>query len=502
MKSTKLISLVFLSLLGGAALIAQAAIPTGVPTITVIEYFDTGTRRFFMTADPVEQEAFDTGIFIPPRVRTGLQFDALPADVDTCETSASGQAVCAVPVRRFNYAAFDWFFYSPKSSEWDQLNQPDSGFTDAGVQFKAFLAVGGACTQGRVAVYRSYRNQNHRFPADQPTHQRMVTTGSEDEGVAYCAERARIVPLFNAPFVAEARGGFSTEADCAPGLPTGSCLVARTLRAPTFYDGDYAPGQVPQAYFDRTGFIGPLVFTAGAATLSERAYDTFVQFGDPGQLGLHVGTASRTFQGTPAALDVVYNIDRHTDIGAVDRRLLPFLRQYDVPVELSMRFLLFVKAVDQDGPSQFRGRLRLVLADASQRRLDFVAEIYGDRDLFGDAVIWDGGPHNLLSPGFVVVNTAISAGTYGRLANPLPYLMTLPPFRASNPWGYGGAFDYRIDGAALQRIVDAARTLDPDYSPDATEYQVLSYRIDNEIDGTGRLGLNVRDVTLELLRRP
>lgn len=501
MTPTKLILLSILSLLGAPTALAA---PTTGTTITLIEYFDTGTRRFFMTADPAEQQALDIAIYGEHRrLRTGLQFNALPADVETCEVSASGESVCAVPVRRFNYNSFDWFFYSPKPGDWAQLNLPDSGFTDAGVAFRAFLPVGGACTGGRVAVYRSYRNQNHRFPADQPTHQRMVTTGSEEEGLGFCAESARILPVFEAAFVADFRGGVHTEAECLPELPVGSCVMVRTLQRPASLEGgdEFGFGQVPQAFIDRTGFVAPFVITEGAVSLSDRVFGTFVQFGDPGQVGLHVGTASRTFQGTPAALDVVYNINHFTTVGAVDKRLQPFLRAYDVPVELSMSFLLFVNTIDKDGVSRTRGRFRLLLLDASDRRLDFVAEIYGDSEPQA-AVIFDKGPQNLLSPGHVVVSTSIADATFGRPANNLPFLLTQGNFRSFNPWGYGGAFDYRIDLAALQRVVDAARTLDPSYSPDAAEYQVLSYRIENEIDGTGRLGLNTRDVKLQLLRRP
>ena len=183
--------------------------------------------------------------FESPRVRTGLQFDALPADVDTCETRSSGQVVCAVSIVRFNYASHDWFFYSPKPTEWAQLNAPDSGFIDRGVAFKAFLpdGPGGTCTQGRVAVYRSYRNQNHRFPADQATHQRMVTTGSEDEGITFCAEGARINPLFDAAFLAEARGGTRTEAECAPGgVHREAAWSTRNLQTPALLRGRLLAG--------------------------------------------------------------------------------------------------------------------------------------------------------------------------------------------------------------------------------------------------------------------
>ena len=357
-----------LILLGFLALGAAGAASAAGQTVTVVEYYDTTTRRFFMTADPAEQQALDTIPPDSPRVRTGLQFDALPAEVDTCETRSSGQVVCAGSIVRFNYAAFDWFFYSPKPSEWAQLKAPDSGFIDAGVAFKAFLpdGPGGTCTQGRVAVYRSYRNQNHRFPADQATHQRMITTGSENEGITFCAEAARINPLFDASFVAEQRGGTRTEAECGPETATGSCVVTRNLQPPRFYDGDYLPGEVPQLYINRSGFDGRFIFTEGDASLSDRSFGTFVQFGDPGQLGLHVNTGNRNTQG-PSGLDVVYNLSRVTAPGDVDRRLLPFRRMYDVPVELSMRFTLLVKALDLGAGSRAGGRLRLVLLDMSER---------------------------------------------------------------------------------------------------------------------------------------
>ncbi len=501
MTAFKLILLGFLALLGAAA-------PAGA-TVTVVEYYDSVTRRFFMTADPLEQQTLDARGLESSRARTGLQFDAWPADVETCETRASGQVVCAGSIVRFNYASFDWFFYSPKPSEWAQLNAPGSGFIDRGVAFKAFLpdGPGGTCTQGRVPVYRSYRNQNHRFPADLATHRRMVTTGSEDEGVTFCAERARINPLFEAPFVAEARGGTRTEIECALLAVTGSCVVTRNLQPPRFFDGEYLPGEVPQVYIDRTGFNGRFIFTQGDASLSDRSFGTFVQFGGPGQVGLHVNTGNRNTQG-PSGLDVAYNLERFTAVGAVDRRLLPFRRTYDVPVELSMRFQVLVKTVDLSAGSHAGGRLRLVLLDMSERRLgvlpeegrlDLVLQIYGDRIPGPDRVTREFS--TLTSLGFPVVTTSIERTAFGRLQIPGAFYETPGGFRTSIPWGNGAAFDYRIDRAALQRIVDAARALDPNYSPDVTQYQVLGYRIENDVEGPGRLGLNVMGVTLELLRR-
>ena len=506
MTAFKLILLGFLALLGLASPTLARCAGT---TVTVVEYFDALTGRFFMTADPLELQALDVAGLESPKVRTGLQFDALPADVDTCETRSSGLVVCAASVVRFNYTPFDWFFYSPNLAERTQLNAPGSGFIDRGVAFKAFLpdGPGDTCTQGRVPVYRSYRNQNHRFPADLATHQGRVTTGSEDEGVTFCAEAARIGPLFDAPFVAGARGGILTEAECPLEAVAGSCVVTRNLQPPRFYDGDYLHGELPQLYVDRTGFNGVFIFTEGDASLSDRAFGTFVQFGDPGQLGLHVNTGNRITQG-PSGLDVAGNFERFSAPGAVDRRLLPFRRTYDVPVELSMRFLLFVKAVDLGGGSRAAGRLRIELFDTSERRLDVIAaerrmdlvvQLYGNRFPSPEGVGREGSTFTSL--GRTVVTTTTMSDSFGRLVSPVPFLETPGGFRSSNAWGYGAAFDYRIDRAALQRIIDAAREMDSTYSADVTQYQVLGYRIENDVEGPGRLGLNARDVTLQLLRR-
>ena len=241
--------------------------------------------------------------------------------------------------------------------------------------------------------------------------------------------------------------------------------------------------------------------------MSDRALGTFVQFGDPGQVGLHVNTGNRITQ-APSGLDVVYNIERFTVPGAVDRRLLPFRRMYDVPVELSMRFVLLVKTLDLDAGSRAGGRLRLVLLDMSERRLgvlpeegrlDLVVQLQGDRLPTQDAVTRVGATVTQL--GYPVVTTSIDRTSFGRTTVPLSFLEIPAGFRTATPWGYGAAFDYRIDRAALQRIIDAARVLDPNYSPDATQYQVLGYRFENDVEGPGRLGYNMRDVRLQLLRR-
>ena len=69
MTAFKLILLGFLALLGVAA---PACARSAGLTVTVVEYYDTVTGRFFMTADPAEQQVLDTIPPDSPRVRTAL----------------------------------------------------------------------------------------------------------------------------------------------------------------------------------------------------------------------------------------------------------------------------------------------------------------------------------------------------------------------------------------------------------------------------------------------
>lgn len=512
MRAFKLICMGFFALV---ASLSTALVLAQSQTITAVEYYDPATRKFFLTVDPVEQTALESAAPETARVRTGLQFDVFPAAGDTCEVRANGAQVCAGSIVRFDFAQFDWWFYSPKPSEWAQLNAPNSGFVDRGVAFKAFLPDGpnGTCTQGRVAVYRSYRNQNHRFTADQASHQRTVAAGAIDEGITFCAERARILPVFEAKFDALARDGTRSELECLPPESLqGPCVATRNLQPPRFVD-EFAFGvdEVPQAYIDRSGFNGRYIYHEGDATLSNRSFGTFVQFGGPGALGLHVNTGNR-LGGGPVALDAAYNIRRFGPPGTVEGRLIPYRRAYDVPVEMSMKFQLFVRAVD---PFLFgtavRGRLRIILQDMSDqrfdidilpadRRLDFVVDLYGNNVPAPDSVALQG--QSVTNIGRLVVTTNVERSTYGHLVRPVPFLFLPGTFRSANFWGMGDAYDYRIDRAALQRIINAARQVDPTYSSDISMYQVLGYRIENEIEGEGRLGVNQRDITLQLLRTP
>lgn len=492
MSPFKLISLGFLTLLG----MASPAWGAGI-TVRVVEFYDAGPGHFFMTADPVELDGLAARTFGPSFVRTGLSFDVLPAGDPVCETSASGQVTCAQPVCRFRYAGLpaDWYFYSSRPADCAILRQPDSGFIDQGTAFQAFVPVGGACTAGRVPVYRSYRNQNHRFTADRASHLRGVAAGAADEGIEFCAEAAQVSPVFDAPFLSSQRVDILRIEECSPNQQAATCVAARNLRPPFADEGLFDDTTVPQPFVDRTGFRGTRIFTENDPFLINRASRSFVQFGGTGQVGLNINAAD-SFTAGPAGLDLFYAFDRFTAPEAVDRRLLPFRFGADVPLDLSLRFTLFVNTVNLAPGSRVQGRMRILFADEAGRPFDFVVALYDTQP-----VAITGVQRRISDRRFIVSAPVDQDSLFGRQVTHLPFLQVAENFRSANPWGYGGTFDYRITGTDLQRMVNAVREFDPEFLTNAGLYQVLGYRIENEVEGVGSVGLNLSDVSLRLMRR-
>ena len=78
----------------------------------------------------------------------------------------------------------------------------------------------------------------------------------------------------------------------------------------------------------------------------------------------------------------------------------------------------------------------------------FTVGTYGTVDMSGEFLALDTGS------GKVIVGTALRAQTpYGR-ASGIPPLATPSGFVSDNAWGWGGAFDFRMDRAEFKRAVD------------------------------------------------
>ena len=164
----------------------KAAVASGVAT--VVEYYHTVLDNYFITADPVEQAAVDSGAAGAEWRRTGNGFRAggasqvcrfygsvspgpnshfYTADAAECAALKAMQASTPATQKRWNFESND---------------------------FNTTPAVNGACPAGLVPVYRAYNNgfargvdSNHRITASQAAIQEVVGRGWSDEGVVMCA---------------------------------------------------------------------------------------------------------------------------------------------------------------------------------------------------------------------------------------------------------------------------------------------------------------------------
>ena len=156
-------------------------------TVTVTEFYHSGLKHYFTTADPIEASGIDNGAAGAGWVRTGLGFTAWPSLAD----APPG----ATPVCRFYGTPGkgpNSHFYTADSVECSAVKK-DPGWFYEGIAFYSLLPQGGSCAPGYAPLYRNYNNRaanndsNHRFTTDNAVYQSMVSTGWTGEGVVMCA---------------------------------------------------------------------------------------------------------------------------------------------------------------------------------------------------------------------------------------------------------------------------------------------------------------------------
>ena len=164
--------LVMLATRSGAALLAPASIQPTSPSLTtveVIEYYDSGLDHYFMSADPVEIDALDAGIF-DGWARTGYEFLAYSTD-------SAGPGLS--PVCRFYglpTAGLDSHFYSASVAECAAVAARfgSSWILESSNVFQVQVPdySTGTCIDGTEPVYRLWNNRtdsNHRYTSDSNT---------------------------------------------------------------------------------------------------------------------------------------------------------------------------------------------------------------------------------------------------------------------------------------------------------------------------------------------
>jgi hypothetical protein len=163
-----------------------------------VEYYHTAFDHYFITADPAEQAALDSGRF-KGWVRSGFKFDVLDAG-----TNAPG----STPVCRFYglpAAGLDSHFYSASPAECAAVAVKFAGAwqLESTEVFRAVLpSATGVCPGGTAPVYRSWNQRtdsNHRYTVSPQVQFSQVLSGwlpegYNAEGVAMCTTAPAPVP--------------------------------------------------------------------------------------------------------------------------------------------------------------------------------------------------------------------------------------------------------------------------------------------------------------------
>ena len=166
-----------------AGSVALVPFPPPVGLVDVIEFYHAGFDHYFMSADPVEINALDTGYFTG-WTRTGHQFKAYAAG------SSAGPTMN--PVCRYYglpSAGLDSHFYSASSIECWEVNQYYGTEwqieSDNVFQIDLPNATTGACPGGTIPVYRVFNHRhdaNHRYMTSTTVRAQMEAAGWIREG--------------------------------------------------------------------------------------------------------------------------------------------------------------------------------------------------------------------------------------------------------------------------------------------------------------------------------
>jgi len=159
-----------------AASVGDATAGSAIP-VSVIEFYDSTLDHYFITADPIEVVALDSGE-VPGWSRTGFQFAAYASD-----STADGLS----PVCRFYglpaYGLDSHFFSAlPKECADASTNFERKWVLESDDVFRVILPdpTTGTCVAGSVPVYRIFNNRpdaNHRYTTDVSVRQQMIAKG-------------------------------------------------------------------------------------------------------------------------------------------------------------------------------------------------------------------------------------------------------------------------------------------------------------------------------------
>jgi hypothetical protein len=183
--------------LAAALLAASALAHAAAPDTQAVEYFNSVTGHYFVTAGAGEALGIDAGAAGPGWVRTGRSFQAW--------LSSAAAPSDAQPVCRFYSSMANSHFYTASADECRSLEAAAEseraatgtvkGWAYEGTAFYIETPKDGRCPAGTTAIDRVYNNgfatgegSNHRFVDDDALAQLMVDRHWGAGGAAFCAQ--------------------------------------------------------------------------------------------------------------------------------------------------------------------------------------------------------------------------------------------------------------------------------------------------------------------------
>jgi len=229
--------------------------------LEVVEYYHAGLDHYFMTADPSEIDALDTGA-LQGWARTGKAFVARSPD----STDANLSPVCrfyGLPA-----AGLDSHFYSGSPIECNEVfaRFASSWVLESSDVFRIRMpdAATGSCPDATTAIYRLYNNRsdaNHRYTDDPGVVAAMVAQGYILEGygahgVALCAEAVVAEPC-SVDIVVTPMGPDT--------LTFGIASIAAACAAAVGYNWDFGDGSIAASATPTHQFAAPGTYAVAVA---------------------------------------------------------------------------------------------------------------------------------------------------------------------------------------------------------------------------------------------
>ncbi|MEO8137353.1 MAG: hypothetical protein ABI831_25645 [Betaproteobacteria bacterium] len=156
-------------------------------TSSVLEFYNSILDHYFITADPTEAAAIDTGSAGPGWSRTGKTFKSGgPSRV--CRLYGSPEIDPATGMRRGPNS----HVYSIEAPECLAI-RADPGWRFESYDFSGWLRLTLTCPAETTGVYRAYNNRfaqndsNHRYTIDVAVYDAMLVLGWIGEGIVFCA---------------------------------------------------------------------------------------------------------------------------------------------------------------------------------------------------------------------------------------------------------------------------------------------------------------------------